>query len=150
MSPQRQKYLAVFISLLAGTALATMIRLNATLGQHIGILESSFVVHVTGSLFAILILNRRLNKKFISDLKKPPKHLYIAGVLGVIIVLMGNYLVPRLGLALTISLFISCGLVFSTIADHLGVMGLQRFPITLKRVAGLILSICGVLFIVWG
>ncbi|MBU0504515.1 MAG: DMT family transporter [bacterium] len=150
MTTKAQKHIAIVSSMFAGAGLAIMIRLNATLGEHIGILESSFLVHLVGTIFALFILNRKLNKNFLTNLKKPPKYLFIAGFFGVTMVLMGNYVVPKLGLALTISILVCCGLTFSTIADHIGVFGLKQFKVTGKRIIGLLLVIMGVLLIFWG
>jgi len=144
-----KKVISLLFSALAGMCLALMIRVNASLGEHIGALESSFVVHVVGFLFAALVLFRQLNKNLISNIKSTPKYMLCGGFLGVGMVLIANYLVPIIGMVLTISLFITCSMIFSTVGDHFGLFGLQKFRVTGQRVLGLGLALSGVILLFW-
>lgn len=79
-----------------------------------------------------------------------PKHLFLGGALGVVITVVGNIVVPSLGLLIYMSLLTTLDLFFSAAADHIGLFGLQKFRITIKRTAGLLLASIGVIFIFWG
>ena len=61
----REQILAVTASVVAGAFVAIMIRLNATLGEHIGVLESSFVVHLVGTAFSTLLVVPRFGWKIV-------------------------------------------------------------------------------------
>jgi transporter family-2 protein len=126
-----------------------MVRLNATLGTHIGVLESSFAVHVAGTIFStVLILPgiARLGRR----IAEPSLALFSGGALGVFIVLVANVLVPVLGIALTLSLSVVANLAFSTVADHFGWLGLPVIRVTWQRVAGLLLAVVGVVLVAFG
>jgi len=139
-----KKISAILASLLAGVLLALLIQLNAALGKEVGVLESSFIAHLTGSILAFIIVSIRLKK-----ICSTPKHLFLGGILGVIITIVGNIVVPRLGLLVYMSLLITLDLIFSTLVDHIGLFGLPRFKINLKRIIGLTLAIIGAILILW-
>ena len=51
---------SIVASLGAGILLALMMQLNASLGEAVGPLESSFVVHVIGTAFAFLLIFKKI------------------------------------------------------------------------------------------
>lgn len=142
--------LAVLAALLAGVFVALMIRLNATLGEHVGVLEGSFVVHLVGTAFATLLLLPRGRTLLSSGVKDAPRYTFIGGVLGVAIVMLANVVVPVLGVALTLSLSVAANLAFSTVSDHFGWFGLPVFRVTGRRLLGLALVVAGVLLVAFG
>lgn len=72
---------------------------------------------------------------------------WIGGPLGAMIVLAGAALTPKLGAAAFISLVVAGQLGVSMVLDHYALMGLEEQPITLGRVAGIILVVVGVVCI---
>lgn len=137
-------------SVVAGVFVAVMIRLNATLGEQVGVLEGSFVVHLVGSAFATLLVVPRFKGERVQQLRATPAVLFVGGAIGVFIVMLANVVVPVLGVALTLSLSVAANLTFSTVADHFGWFGLPVFPVTLRRLIGLALTVLGVLLVAYG
>lgn len=144
---QSDDVLAVCTSVVAGVFVAVMIRLNATLGEHVGVLESSFVVHLVGTVFAAGIVLWRRQRLLGPAARNAPAYTYFGGVLGVALVMLANIVVPVLGIALTLSLSVAANLSFSTLSDHFGWFGLPRFRISTQRIVGLALVITGVLLV---
>jgi len=142
-------WIAVLASLGAGLLVALMIQLNATLGVHIGVLESSFVVHAIGMGFATLLILGRL-PRLKRRIQEPSGILFFGGVLGVFIVLLANVVTPLLGVALTLCLSVAANLLFSTVADHFGWFGLPVIPASRQRVLGLALALIGVALVAFG
>lgn len=140
---------AILASLSAGAFLAALILLNSGLGKRIGVLESSFMAHLTGSFLAFIIIAGRIKKIAINNTAAAPKYLFIGGILGIIITLVGNVAAPVIGLLLHLALLTTLDLILSAAADHFGLFGLPRFRIDAKRGLGLILSILGVILIFW-
>jgi len=143
------KLISILGSAIAGVLLAIMIKLNASLGQYIGVLESSFVAHVVGTLFGFILICYCIKGEFIKNISESPKYLLLGGVFGVVVVMLSNIVVPHLGMALTISIFVTTTLVFCTVADHFGFFKLPQFRITLRRSLGLLLAFVGLLLIIW-
>lgn len=146
MSP---KFPAIALSLVSGFLIAVMVILNASLGRHIGVLESSFVVHLVGAVFGILWVLPLLRNRGPSAVGKMPKHLFLGGVLGVLIVLIANAAVPRLGMVATVGLFLAGNLFFAAAADHFGLFHLPVLKISRRRMAGLASALTGLILVLY-
>lgn len=72
---------------------------------------------------------------------------WVGGPLGAAIVLAGAALTPRLGAAAFIALVVGGQLICSVVLDHFALMGLSEQPITLGRMAGVVLVVAGVVCI---
>ena len=55
--------------------------------------------------------------------------------------------VPRLGVAMTITLMVAGQLALSLLLDHFGALGVPRQPLNLGRIAGVALVFAGVLLV---
>ena len=142
--------LAVLVSVASGVLIAFAVRINATLGTYVGALESSFIVHLTGTAFALLFVGLRLERPFWVKLRRGPTRELMGGVIGVVIVLLANLTVPQLGVALAVSLFIAADLFVSSLSDHFGWLGLRQIRISPRRVIGLLVVLAGVLLVRFG
>lgn len=150
MISKKEKILSVFASVFAGIALAMVMQINANLGQHVGPLESSFLVHMIGALFAFFFIAQGFNSQFFQKMKMIPKFLYTCGIYGVLLVLVSNIIVPKLGMVLAAGITITFNLLFSVIFDHYGWLGLPIFQINLKRFLGVLLSLIGLYLVLLG
>lgn len=142
--------LSILTSVGAGILLSIIVRVNATLGTQIGEIEATFVVHLVGTLFALLLASPWLGHTFWESLSKRPWVELSGGVLSVAMVLIANIAVPQLGTALAVSLFVTGDLFFSTVSDRTGWMNLVHIHISKQRVLGLLLALAGVLLVHWG
>lgn len=147
---QKEKTFSIFLSFLAGVLLALIMQINANLGQRIGPLESSFVAHLIGSVFALFFMTNKLNKDFFQSLRKVPKFLFTCGIYGVLLVLASNIIVPKLGMVLAAGITITFNLLFSVIFDHFGCWGLPVFKINFKRFLGVAVSLIGLYLVLLG
>ena len=145
-----EEWAAIAASLAAGACVAAMLRLNATLGEHVGALEGSFVVHAVGAAFATLLVLPRLSAARWRRIREAPPWLFAGGAIGVFLVLLANLVVPVLGVALTLCLSVAANLAFSTVADHFGWFGLPVFPVSTRRLLGLALVLAGVALVAFG
>lgn len=145
-----EQIVAVGVSIVAGLFIATMVRLNATLGEYVGPLESSFVVHAVGTALATLLILPRVSVKRLRAIQSTPRKLFVGGVLGVTLVMVANIVVPHLGVALTLCVSVAANLAFSTVADHFGLFGLPVFPVSSRRLLGLVLVVTGVVLVAYG
>ncbi len=70
------------------------------------------IIHVVGSLFTLLIYTLKKDKKHLW--KHKPKWIYLGGVIGVIVVMLFNIIVPKVP-ALKLTLLVFVGQVFAGI-----------------------------------
>jgi transporter family-2 protein len=141
---------AIAASITAGILLGVLVRINASLGAQIGTLEATFVIHGIGTIFAAIILVPWLHVTFWRTLVHAPAYEWTGGILSIAMVLLANIVVPVLGMALAVSLFVAGDLVFSSLTDWLGWLGLPQIPLSSRRVVGLILALLGVALVHWG
>lgn len=148
--PASTDWRAIGASVLAGILVAFLVRINATLGEHVGVLEATFIIHVVGTAFALLLVGVRLTPSFWGKLRRRPAYELSGGAIGVVMVLLANITVPPLGVALAVGLFVAADLFFASVSDHFGWLGLPRVPITRRRIVGLVLVLAGVVLLRWG
>jgi transporter family-2 protein len=141
---------AVAASIGAGVLLGVLVRVNATLGTHLGTLRATFTVHGVGTAFALVLLARRLDRSFWTRLSRAPAIDWTGGLWSVAMVWVATVVVPELGTALAVSLFIASDLVVSAVTDRAGLLGLPRVRLSPRRIAGLCLAILGVVLVRFG
>lgn len=144
------RWWAIAVSIAAGILLGVLVRINASLGMQIGTLEATFAIHGVGTLFATVILLPRIHMKFWRTLVHAPAYEWTGGIFSVAMVFLSNVVVPVLGTALAVSLFVAADLFFSSLTDWFGWLGLARIPLSSRRMLGLILCLLGVVLIHWG
>src|SRR5437879_5307922 len=71
-------------------------------------------------------------------------NLYLGGVFGFIIIAAAVLIFPRLGAAYAIALMVLGQCLAAMIIDHYGLMGMEKSPATVMRMAGVVLVAAGV------
>ena len=76
-----------------------------------------------------------------------PWYAWLVGAYGACFVVAAAWGVPRLGVAMTITLMVGGQLLISLILDHFGALGVPRQPLNIGRIAGVALVLGGVLLV---
>ena len=76
-----------------------------------------------------------------------PWYAWLGGVYGACFVVAAAWGVPRLGVAMTITLMVGGQLLLSLVLDHFGALGVPRQPLNIGRIAGVGLVLAGVLLV---
>ncbi|MFA7468296.1 MAG: DMT family transporter [Desulfotomaculaceae bacterium] len=138
------KMLALFIAALAGVTMALQGSLNTALGKVIGLLETTFVVHLVGLLLAgMLLFVLRLGSGDWHRYPDVPWYFYLGGILGVAIIYGVVRSMASVGVAAATTAIIVGQLLTAAMVDHLGLFGLERIPFSWHRVAGAALMSSG-------
>jgi bacterial/archaeal transporter family-2 protein len=130
----------------AGVASAFQAAANAGLSLRIG-LAAALVVNTSIVLLATLgfYFARVPQESFFGS--GAPWSFYVGGICGFFFLLSLALVVPRIGTAVAIALVVLGQGVAALAIDHYGLMGMPTEPITLARVAGLLLLGGGVALI---
>lgn len=132
---------AAFIS---GILMAVQGSLNAALSKAAGVLEATFIVHVTGTLgLAIAIFAFRMNKRALFPLPTVPWYIYLGGIIGIFIVYLVAMSIPAVGVSNATTAIIVGQVLTALIIDHLGAFGLETSPFGVQQVIGLFLLAIG-------
>lgn len=142
-------YILLIVALIAGVVLPVQTSLNNKMAVAVGspILAAlvSFVIG-TLSIFTYAVVSGE-SLTSLSNTKNAPTIAWAGGLLGAFFVTATVILLPRLGVAVTVSLIIAGQLIAAVAMDHYGLLGVPVKEISLLRVAGILLIIGGVVLI---
>lgn len=140
--------LAVILTAAVGGLVAVQPAINSGLGRETGSLPAALISFLVGTiaLTAIVSLSGQIgNVRFAFD--AGPVYL-LGGLLGALYVTMALIAVREVGAGGVAAATITGQLTFSVILDRLGVLGLEETPITVDRMAGVVLLLLGTWLIV--
>lgn len=142
-------YFLIIVAVILGVILPVQVAVNSKLGDAVTnpllAAFASFFVGTISLLTYILITGIPLSK--LAGAKDASPISWTGGVLGAIYVAGSIILLPKLGVALTISLILAGQMLMSVVIDHFGLFGLPVKEISLARFAGMLLIVIGVVLI---
>ncbi|MDR4326973.1 hypothetical protein CN568_06110 [Bacillus pseudomycoides] len=101
--------LYICIAILAGISIVVARIINANLAAKIGIFQGTFVNYITGLFFSFLFLlfsNESLHVSA-TTLHSIPFVVYLGGLVGVIVIVLSNYITPKISsFYLTLLIFV--------------------------------------------
>jgi len=133
------KTLLLGIALVAGIATALQATANAGLAARIGLaaaLVANTIVVLAGTLVLYFVRGGPYETWTPAGTPWP---LYLGGVCGLVILASLAFVFPRVGAALAIALVVLGQGGAALAIDHFGLMGMPKEPVTLLRIAGLVL-----------
>lgn len=138
---------SILLAVVVGMAIATQTLFAGVLGHHVGVMESVFIIHLGGFLVAgaYLLIMGGGN---LGAWKAAPWYALCGGILGVMIIGGYAFVIPRIGLAPAITLAVSSQLILSAVLSHYGALGAVQQPITISRIAGVLVLLLGTWLIV--
>ncbi|MFJ6024867.1 DMT family transporter [Brevundimonas sp. NPDC092305] len=139
---------SIVLIVLAGGATALQAPTNARLMTAVGSpVNAAFVSFAVGTAALGLLALLFQTRPDMAAARTLPWYAWIGGLYGVVFVIAATWGVPRLGVALTITLMVAGQLLISLILDHFGAFGVPRAPINLGRLAGVALVVGGVIMV---
>jgi len=140
--------LSMIAVVLAGGATALQAPTNARMMTAVGSpVNAAFVSFAVGTAALGILAVILQAKPDMVAARNLPWYAWVGGLYGAIFVVAAAWGVPRLGVALTITLMVAGQLLIGLILDHFGAFGAPAHPISLGRIAGVALVIGGVLMV---
>lgn len=141
-------YIAMLAVVLAGGATALQAPTNARLATAVASpVNAAFVSFAVGTAALGILAAILHTRPDVTAAKALPAYAWFGGLYGAIFVVAAAWAVPRLGVATTITLMVAGQLVISLVLDNFGAFGVPAAPISLTRLAGVVLVIGGVLLV---
>jgi transporter family-2 protein len=135
--------IAIAFSLAAGVAGAAQASISGALGRRVGTIGAAgFGVVLAAILVLALALALGRGGSVVAAIHEP-LWLWLGGLFGAVIVLAIAYAPPRIGTFATVALLIAGQLAAGALIDAFGWLGSPRIPVTIARVAGLVLVASG-------
>ena len=132
----------IIVGLLSGVAVGLQSPLASMITQRLGMVESIFIVHLGGTLLILipLVILRGGN---LGDWRSLPWYALGAGAMGLIVVGGVSFMIPRIGVAASITLIIAGQILLSAILDHFGLLGVHIRHMDVQRAFGLLMVFVG-------
>ena len=128
----------------AGLGGALQIAVQARLSERVGSLEAlaCAVVVAAATALVVLLVARRSLAGLQAGLSGP-KWLLLGGVMSALIILSITVAGPRIGVVATTAVLIAAQFALATLIDRFGWFGVEAVPVSLARIAGLVLLAAG-------
>jgi transporter family-2 protein len=142
--------LAVGLTVVAGGFVALQSPINSQLGRHVGSVQGAFVSFVIGTLVLLVAASVATGGLgTVGEARHVSSWVYLTGgVLGAGYVTVALVAVRPLGTGGVIAATIAGELTVAVLIDQLGLFGVDRHPVTLGRIAGVVLLAAGVFLVV--
>jgi transporter family-2 protein len=132
------------LGIVAGGLIAIQSVLNSSLGQRIGNFGSVLVLTFISAIVLIVLIFIFPSSANFRNLPGISEwYLYIGGILGVAILAIPIYLVPRIGTTSALIAIVLGQSLFALIIDHFGLFAAPKIEINLVRGVGVLLVAVG-------
>lgn len=119
--------------------------LNSALGKIAGLWQTTFLVHITGTILALIVLPFASGGS-LSKIVDAPWYTWLGGVLGVAIIFTVTASIPKVGVAGATTAIVVAQVFTACVIDHFGLFDLEPMPFTLWKGVGGVLLAGGVWF----
>ena len=135
--------LIILIGLAGGLAVGIQSPLASLISQRLGVFESVFIIHIGGAIAALIPL-LIYGGGNLGNWRSLPWYALIAGVFGLVVIGAVSYMIPRIGIAASITSIVAGQLLIGALLDHLGLLGAVERSLDPTRLIGLLVVLAGV------
>lgn len=133
---------------IAGALMAVQGTLNALAGKIAGLIPTTFIVHLLGSISAGLLLlffnpGGIAFGEILQKIPSVPLYAWLGGPIGVAIIYGVAVSIPRLGVGVATTGIIVFQLLTAYAIDHFGLLGREHLPFNLIKLTGILLLAAG-------
>jgi transporter family-2 protein len=139
---------AALATIVVGGLIALQAPINSGLGRATGTFSAAAISFTVGTVLLVAIVAVSGNVDQVSGVAEVRWHYLIGGILGACYVTTVLLTVRTLGAGGVTAATVAGQLTTSVIIDRLGVLGLDRTPITLGRVIGVLLLFAGTYLVI--
>ena len=141
--------LAVLVGVVAGCLVGMQAPINSRLGRTVGSVQAATFSFLVGTILLVLVaVFLRGGLGNFAQLGRAPWWALVGGLLGAVYVTVALIAVRTLGASGLTAVVITGQLAISVAIDRFGLLGVDRQPIGLHRVVGLLLLVAGALLVV--
>ena len=132
----------VLLGLAGGISVGIQSPIVSGMSRRIGSAASSLVVHLSGTIFSIILLVIRGGES-VKDWNTLPWYMLMSGGFGLVVLLAISHALPRIGAAATTTLIIIGQLVIGLIIDHFGWFETEVRQVDGGRILAVVLLLIG-------
>ena len=140
--------LAVVLTAIVGGILALQAPINAGLGRATGSTTAALVSFTVGTLALVVVVAVSGEANGLASTFDVRWYYLLGGLLGAIYVTTALITVRSIGAGGVAAATITGQLAVSVLIDRLGVLGLEKAPLSVSRIAGVVLLMAGTYLVV--
>jgi bacterial/archaeal transporter family-2 protein len=140
---------AAIACLVAGASAAIQASLAGILGRRVGVLEATALTAFVGMvvILTVALIGGRGVGGVTAGVREPWWLWIVPGLVGAVVITTFTFAPPRIGVFATFALLIAGQLLVGVVIDATGLFGVDRFPLSGTRLAGLALLAAGALLV---
>lgn len=131
------------VAAISGIAMAVQGTLNSLLSQKTSLLSATLLVHIIGTLVALLAVFAWRVPILNHNWSSVPWYAYLGGILSVIIVGLVAVSIPKIGVCNATTAIIIGQVSMAVLIDHFGWLGMERLPWSPLQLIGIVLFAAG-------
>lgn len=137
--------LNMVLGIVAGICICLEGSFNSLLGRHVGVLKAALAPFSIGliSIIIIIILFDKGKGIKITPWMEAPWYSFLGGVMAAIFVGIIILIVPKVGITATLTSVIVGQLMMSLFIESMGWFALERIPVSVPRVVGVLFLLAG-------
>ncbi len=116
--------MSMLLALLTGAVISIMVSINGGLTACVGEYTAAVVIHVVGTVFALILCLIRREKIFAR--RHAPAWAYLGGVIGVLTTFFNNFAFGRISVTSLTALGLLGQTMTAALMDGLGLLGMPR------------------------
>ncbi|BDD04829.1 DMT family transporter [Aureibacter tunicatorum] len=120
--------------------------INAELNHYVGNPLIATFLSFSGATIFLSIYLLLFRVKFPANMMNVPFYLYFSGFFGTILITLVLYLIPKIGVSLTVAGVITGQLTCSVLIDRFGILGVKKRLLTIHKVVGILALAVGLIF----
>ena len=134
--------------LLAGVLLAFVVSMNGTLTGYYGAYVGAVIVHIFGTGGSYVVM--KVAKQTDRSAEKLPLWMYTGGLIGIATTVFQSTAFVYLGATAVMALSLFGQTLTSLVVDGMGLLGVEKRPISMRTLPGVLVSLCGVGYMLLG
>lgn len=146
-----ERTIYILAALAGGAFIPIQVGLNTLLRRYVGEpMQVTFISYLAGTLTALLVCSiARYPLPTFTALNQTSWWMWVGGCLGTLYVWSTIVATLRIGATLTLGLTFAGQMLTAMFLDHYGAIGLEKYPASPTRIAGVVLVFLGVSLIAY-
>lgn len=138
------QWFSLLLAALSGVLMALQGTLNASLSKVIGLVETTFIVHVIGCILLVLLLFVfNVGDGNLTAWRDAPWYSYLGGVISIFIIYLVAASIPKIGVCNATTAIIVGQVLTAVILDSIGFCSLNKLSFSWHQVAGIVFLAIG-------
>jgi transporter family-2 protein len=135
--------LYIVVGIISGAVIGFQGPLASIITHRLGLLESVFIIHLGGTLVALIPLLVFRDGGKLGEWRTLPWYVFLAGVCGLVVFAGISFLIPKIGVTPAMMLIIVGQIIIGSFLDHHGMLGAEVRLFSFTKLAGIGVMLLG-------